>query len=295
MKSTEKSLGIGAAILSSSTFGLAPFFSIGLLDASLSSCEVLSYRWGFAALFLTIVGLLTGHSYRIQRQYFGTVLWLSILRAATSFFLIIAYAQIASGVASTIHFVYPLAVAMMMMFFFHEKGSIKTYTAIILSFVGASMLSLNGASMPDGNTLLGISCACLSVFTYGGYMVGVKNSRAAKMDSTVLTCYVMGLGALFFICGGIFTGGVRLLDTPSLWLYALGLAIPATAISNIALVWGIHRIGPTLTSFFGALEPLTAVIIGVLFLGEPFSIWSALGIVIVIAAVLLIGTDKKEG
>lgn len=64
-----------------------------------------------------------------------------------------------------------------------------------------------------------------------------------EIDSTVLTCYVMAFGALMFIVGGCFTGGIRLETDPHTWLYILGIALPATAVSNMALVRAIKCIG----------------------------------------------------
>ena len=113
------------AALSSSTFGLAPFFSISLLVAGFSSFEVLTYRWGIASLILAIAGIILGERFRITGKDWQTVFILSLFRATTSFSLVIAYQNIASGVASTIHFMYPLAVALTMMLFFQGKRSLS--------------------------------------------------------------------------------------------------------------------------------------------------------------------------
>ena len=112
--------GILYAAVSSSTFGLAPFFSITLLLAGFSAFEVLSYRWGVASIVLIVFGWLSGCNFRLAGKDWGVVFLLSLLRAVTSFSLIIAYQNIASGVASTIHFMYPLAVALAMMFLFRD-------------------------------------------------------------------------------------------------------------------------------------------------------------------------------
>ena len=110
----------------------------------------------------------------------------------------IAYQNIASGVASTIHFMYPLVVAVVMMCFFRERGSVWTFAAIGMSIVGAVLLSLGNVDFSHGDTTLGIVSATVSVVAYGGYIVGVRRSRAVEIDSTVLTCCVMAFGALFF-------------------------------------------------------------------------------------------------
>ncbi|MSH99238.1 EamA family transporter, partial [Escherichia coli] len=137
----SKTKGILYAAVSSSTFGLAPFFSIMLLTTGFSSFEVLSYRWGVASATLILFGLISGCSFRLNKKDFGTVFLLSLFRAATSLSLVIAYQNIASGVASIIHFMYPLGVALAMMLFFHEKKSLWTITAILASIAGAVFLS----------------------------------------------------------------------------------------------------------------------------------------------------------
>lgn len=171
---------------------------------------MLSYRWGVASLFLGALALLAGRSFRLSWPELRTVFFLSLFRAATSLSLVIAYQHIASGVASTIHFMYPLAVALAMMCFFREKGSVWVFAAIGMSIVGAVLLSLGNVDFTRGNTTLGMVSAAVSVVSYGGYIVGVRKSRAVGIDSTVLTCYVMGLGALYFIAGGLVTGGIRI-------------------------------------------------------------------------------------
>lgn len=284
----ERAKGILYAALSSSTFGLAPLFTLLLLGLGYSSFEVLSYRWGVASLFLGALALLAGHSFRLSWPELRTVFFLSLFRAATSLSLVIAYQHIASGVASTIHFMYPLAVALAMMCFFREKGSVWVFAAIGMSIVGAVLLSLGNVDFTRGNTTLGMVSAAVSVVSYGGYIVGVRKSRAVGIDSTVLTCYVMGLGALYFIAGGLVTGGIRIETDGTAWLCILGVALPATAVSNMTLVQAIKRIGPTLTSVFGALEPLTAVVIGVAVFGEPFTVQGAAGILLIVAAVTIV-------
>ena len=291
----ERAKGILYAALSSSTFGLAPLFTLLLLGLGYSSFEVLSYRWGVASLFLGALALLAGRSFRLSWPELRTVFFLSLFRAATSLSLVIAYQHIASGVASTIHFMYPLAVALAMMCFFREKGSVWVFAAIGMSIVGAVLLSLGNVDFSHGDTTLGIVSATVSVVAYGGYIVGVRRSRAVEIDSTVLTCCVMAFGALFFIAGGLLTGGVRLETDPHTWLYILGVAIPATAVSNMALVQAIKSIGPTLTSIFGAMEPLTAVVIGVWVFAEPFTAKGAAGILLIVAAVSVVVLRSRKG
>ena len=117
------------------------------------------------------LALLAGRSFRLSWPELRTVFFLSLFRAATSLSLVIAYQHIASGVASTIHFMYPLAVALAMMCFFREKGSVWVFAAIGMSIVGAVLLSLGNVDFTRGNTTLGMVSACLL------YTSSVKSSN----------------------------------------------------------------------------------------------------------------------
>lgn len=286
--------GIAFAALSSSMFGLSPYFSITLLLAGFSPFEVLTYRWGIASAALGLWGLSRGCRFRIGAGNLGAVIMLSLFRAATSISLVLAYKNISSGVASTIHFMYPLAVASVMMLFFGERSSWRTAAAIGISLIGAALLSAGDIGGPGGDTAWGMTCAAISVFSYGGYIVGVRKTRAANVESTTLTFYVMAFGALLFFCGSLLTGGIRPVTDAWEWLNIVGLALPATALSNIALVRAIKLIGPTLTSILGAMEPFTAVVIGTFVLGEQFGFRSAWGVALVIAAVMLVVRSSRQ-
>lgn len=291
----DKIKGILFAALSSSTFGLAPFFTISLIMAGYSTFEALSYRWGVASLFLFLVGVFSGVKFRMSWRDFRTVFCLSLFRATTSFSLVVAYQNIASGVASVIHFMYPLAVALTMMFVFKEPKSKTIISAIVISIIGAVFLSTgNIESSGGGDTVLGTIMSIISVFSYAGYIVGVRRTRAVNIPSVPLTCSVMGIGAVLFIIGGFFTGGIRIETDPHIWLYIAGLGLVATAISNISLVQGIKLAGPTLASIMGAMEPLTAVVIGIFVFGETFSWHTAVGIVLILFAVLLVILKQQK-
>ena len=177
------------AALSSSTFGLAPFFSISLLVAGFSSFEVLTYRWGIASLILAIAGIILGERFRITGKDWQTVFILSLFRATTSFSLVIAYQNIASGVASTIHFMYPLAVALTMMLFFKEKKSFSILFAVFISLIGAALLSSGEIDFKGGDTATGLIAAAISIFSYGGYIIGVKPRCQHPVYGTDLLCH----------------------------------------------------------------------------------------------------------
>lgn len=285
--------GITLAAISSATFGMTPFFSVWLMHAGLSEFEVLTYRWGVACISLIIFGFLTHADFRLGIKELGSTFLLTLLRATTSLSLIIAYANIASGTAATIHFMYPLAVGVSMLLFFKERQPLTFFIALGMSAIGAYLLSTGEDASDNGNTAIGLCAACISIFSYGGYIIAVKKSRVSSIDPTVFTAYVMGMGAILFFIGGQFTGGVAWVSNGQEWLAILGLAVPATALSNFALVKAVQYIGPSRTAAFGALEPLTAIVLGVLFLQESFTYMSIGGILLIVASVTMVILHKQ--
>ena len=288
--------GIFYAIISSCSFGFSPLFSLGLLAAGLSNFDVLSYRWAVAALVLMIYAASKGKTLRLQS--FGEV-WkivlLSLLRSVTSITLLIGYANIASGIASTINFMYPVVVALCMMLFFGERKSFVNIASILISILGVYLLaSGDGLKVEGGNTALGLTCSIISAFSFAAYYLVMKLAKADKIEVVKLTTWIMLLSAVYFIISGyIFDGKITIVTDMKLWMYIAGLGLWSTMVSNFTGVKAVRRIGPTMTSILGALQPLTAVVLGVLFLDEHLSARTIIGICIIMVTVSFIVAHQQ--
>lgn len=288
--------GIFYACISSASFGFSPLFSIGLLAAGLSNSDVLSYRWALAAIVLMVYAAVKRKTLRINSlDEAWKIALLSGLRALTSVTLLIGYANIASGIASTINFMYPVIVVFWMMLVHGEQKSWINLAAIALSILGVYLMaSGDGLKIEGGNTALGLACSIISAVSFAAYYILMKRTRADKIEVVKFTTWIMIMCAVYFIIGGmIVDGGITLVHDGKLWLYILGLALWSTMISNFTGVKAVRRIGPTLTSILGALQPLTAVILGVLFLDEHLGFKSIAGIVLILAAVLMVVTHQN--
>lgn len=289
--------GIFYAAVSSISFGFSPLFSLGLIAAGLSNFDVLSYRWMVAAVVLVIYALCKKKTLRISSfDEAWKIALLSALRAITSITLLIGYANIASGVASTINFMYPVIVTMTMMIFFGEDKSWINVGAIVLSIFGVYLMSSGeGLRVEGGNTELGLACSLISAISFAAYYVVMKQVKADKIEVVKFTTWVMLLSAIYFIIAGIIVDGkIRLVTDGKLWMYILGLGLWATMISNFTGVKAVRRIGPTLTSILGALQPLTAVILGGLFLDEHLGPKTIGGIALIMIAVGIVVTHHKK-
>lgn len=289
--------GIFYAALSSASFGFSPLFSIGLLAAGLSNFDILSYRWGIAGIALMLYAFIKRKSLRLLSwDETWKVILLSVLRAITSITLLIGYANISSGIASTINFMYPIIVAVCMMVFFREKKSLVDICAIVVSIFGVYLLASGDSLIIDGgNTSLGLTCSIISAFSFAAYYILMKRVKADKIEVVKFTTWIMMLSALYFIiCAFVFEGQLRMISGCKPWLFIMGLALWSTMISNFTGVKAVRRIGPTFTSILGALQPLTAVILGVLFLHEHLYLKSIIGITLILAAVTIVVMHQKN-
>lgn len=283
--------GIFYAVISSASFGFSPLFSIGLLAAGLSNFDVLSYRWGIAGIVLMIYAFVKKKSLRINSFDEGwKIFLLSALRAITSVTLLIGYANISSGIASTINFMYPVIVAICMMFFFGEHKSWVDMLAIAAAIFGVYLLA-SGDSLivENGNTKLGLTCSLISAFSFAAYYILMKRLKADKIEVVKFTTWIMLLSAIYFIiCAFLLEGRLTMITGVKNWMYILGLGLWSTMISNFTGVKAVRRIGPTLTSILGALQPVTAVVLGILFLHEHLYTRSLVGIILILIAVTVV-------
>ena len=288
--------GVFYAIISSCSFGFSPLFSLGLLAAGLSNFDVLSYRWAVAAIVLMIYAASKGKTLRLASfDEAWKVIVLSILRSITSITLLLGYANIASGIASTINFMYPVVVALCMMLFFGEKKSFVNIVSILISIFGVYLLaSGDGLKVAGGNTALGLTCSIISAFSFAAYYILMKQVKADKIEVVKFTTWIMLLSAVYFIiCGFIFDGRITLISDFRLWGLIAGLGLWSTMVSNFTGVKAVRRIGPTMTSILGALQPLTAVILGVLFLNEHLGMRTIAGISIIMVTVTFIVAHQQ--
>lgn len=311
--------GLVMAILSSATFGLIPLFSIPLMEnpanasLELNLDNVCFYRFLFSALLMGIIvfvknlgstksgkniGEALKDSFGLSPKQFFLLLLISVFYASTSIFLTASYTigEIPSGVATTMHFLYPVFVTSIMILFFGEKITWMKSLAVLLAFGGVYFLS--GASLGGGTTLkpLGLLFVLVTIFTYGSYIIGVNNIRPiASMNGMKLTFYVLAFSCLLFMCNILAKGGdFQPLTTFHQWWNILALAFIPTLISDLTLVYAIQIIGSTTTAILGCMEPLTAVLVGIAVFGERLNINQGIGMLLVFVAVYLVIAAQKR-
>ena len=272
--------GVLYALISSTTFGLVPFFSIALLGSGMSAATVLFYRMGVAALLIGLVAAAQRKSFVITAREFVIIVGLGWLYAGTSLGLILSYSLIPSGIATTIHFLYPILVTFLMIVFFREKRSAGLVVAAVVSLLGVGLLSWSGGAVVN---VEGIMLVLITVITYALYIVGVNKTGVGRIDSLPLTFYILlSAAVLFAMFAGLTTGS---------WYQAVNvllIALVPTVISNLMLILAVKNVGSTVTAILGSMEPVTAVLVGIFHFGEPFNLQYASGLMLILASVCLV-------
>lgn len=291
MNMNTKVKGFFYGIITSVTFGLIPLFTLPLMQKGMQSDSILFYRFVAATLALGTMMLIKKESFRIGVRDLPILIILSLFYTGSSLFLLYGYEVMGAGVATTLHFTYPVFVTLLMLFLFQEKTSWVTWTAVAFAVGGVAKLSLQGTQLRIEP--IHVIIVLLSAVGYASYIVAVNKSHIREMHSRKLAFYVFVFTALMF---GIKTGASQNLQPiPDAWAVVniLLLAVAPTVISNITLLLAVRYIGGTTTSVLGALEPVTAVCIGALIFSEEFTWSEAIGIALILIAVTIVILNRN--
>ncbi|MBR1850857.1 MAG: DMT family transporter [Bacteroidales bacterium] len=280
--------GIGAAVC----YGTNPLGALNLYAEGMATGSVLFYRFGLAWLIIAAVVIARGESLAVSWRQFGVLSALGVLFSASSLTLYLSFHHIAAGVASTLLFTYPVMTAVIMALFFGERITLRTASSIALSLVGVVLLYWGGA---EGRlSTLGVVLVLISALTYAVYIIVVGRSQL-RMSPFKINFYVLiycTLGALLY---SLLSGTpITLPQTGRSWFFVGWLAVVPAIMALVMMVYSAKYLGSTPTAILGALEPLTAVMIGVLVFAEPFTLNLAIGIVLILSAVVIIALKKES-
>jgi len=236
--------------------------------------------------------LMERKSFRISGSELKTLGSLGLLFAASSITYYQSFRFMDAGIASTILFVYPVMVAVIMAAFFREKVTASTVTAIILALAGIGLLYRGDGGVSLSAT--GVLLVMISSLTYAVYIV-VVNQSSIRMSSLKLTFYALLICMLSLLAYSSTSPDLHLMLPPSprAWFFACWLGLVPTVLSLVFMTIAVHEVGATPTAIMGALEPLTAVAIGAMVFGESLTVRLVIGIVLILSAVLLIVLGKN--
>jgi hypothetical protein len=286
--------GYTLGILSAVSYGLIPIFILPVKQAHFSMDITLFYRFFFSALMVGGYLLYSKESFKVNKKEALILAILGICYALSSEFLFLGYDFLTPGIASTVLFVYPIIVALIMLFFYKEKLTRLSGASLLLAFAGVIVLCLKGNGFEINFAGLGI--VMLSSLFYALYMVIVNKSNI-KVSGFKLTFYSMLFTSMFFMTKAVAGHESFVIPSASIFINFLIFAFLTTVISSLCLVFAIQYIGSTPVAILGALEPVVAVLISVLMFHEKLTPNLLIGITLILVGVTLnvIGDRKKIG
>lgn len=296
-RGTSTIWGYAAGIITGVTYGLNPLFAVPLIRHGLSVDEILFFRYLLAVVILGAWLLFRRENFRISPKKASRLMILGLLFSMSSLTLFQAYRFIPSGVATTIVFLYPVLVAIIMVFM-KVYPTWQVWLSIIVTFIGVLFLCRT-----DGQASLqwtGLALSFVSALSYAMFIVIINRSRTIRtVSNSLLTFYALLTGVVLFFIHSLAGSGWKLtlfghLDDPLVWVNLTGLAVMPTVVSTATLAMATRIIGATKASVLGVFEPVTAIVVGAVAFGEPITSNVIVGIVLTMAAIVFMVVSSSR-
>lgn len=287
-------IGYPAGIITGITYGLNPLFGVPLMKNVAAIESILFFRYAIAVLFLGLFLLLSKQSFKISRKEAGVLLVLGLLYTSSSIFLFEAYNYIASGLATTIIFLYPVLVAIIMVFL-KVVPSWPVWLSIILTFAGVVIMTQSDSTHTINP--IGVILSLGSALVYALFIVIINRSKTiSNISNSLLTFYALTVGTIIFL-GKIIISDIDItagINHNMAWMNLVGLALLPTVVSTATLAIATRNIGATKASVLGVFEPITAILIGTIVFGEALTTNIIVGILLSIAAITFMIAKTKR-
>ncbi|WP_312322218.1 DMT family transporter [Soonwooa sp.] len=279
-----KTQGYILAAISAISYGLIPIFILPIKKINFSMDVTLFYRFLFSAIMVGAYLVFKKVNLKINKGELLVLLILGLFYALSSEFLFLGYDYLSAGIASTVLFVYPVLVALVMFLFYGEKLSKMGIVSLMLTFLGVIVLCLKGNSLEIN--FVGLDIVLLSALFYGLYII-IVNKAKINVSGIKLSFYSMLFTSIYFLMKSLVLKESLTIPSYSIFFNFVTFAFVTTLISSFALVLAIQKIGSTPTAIMGALEPVIAVAVSVLFFNEDFTRNLLIGIVLILIGVSL--------
>ena len=269
--------------LSAIIFGLMPLLTKIIIARGATSLTIAFFRVFYVTIVLFFVLKLKKIDLRLEKRELLSALFTSIFGSGLTIIILNeSYNYVDTGIATSLHFLYPLFVAILCCFFYGEK--IKKKQIISLSFALVGIICF----MSKGNgSLFGYFLAISSGLTYAFYLVKMDKTGLVKMNALKLSFYLALFTMLEIFTINLFVQDVVFKMDAIAYVLLLVLALSASFLATVLLQKGVLLLGSTRASFICLLEPVTSMIVGILFLGEALTLNKGLGGLAIIISLII--------
>ncbi|MPQ43894.1 DMT family transporter [Clostridium tarantellae] len=294
----NKSKGILLTILSAIIFGFAFTLSPITYGDGGSNAVTLTFLRSFICIpILFIVLKIKKIPIKITKKELFNFFILGFIGAAvTTVTLNTSFAYIDVGIASTLHFVYPIFVTLGCVIFFKERLGKKKLIALIIATLGICCFFGTSGETTSANLPLGISLAIFSGATYAFYIIFMDKSGLKDLNPFKASFYIAIVVSAIVGIYGIFTKELTIFNlTAKSWGLTILIAILCSFVAVSLLQVGIKHIGASTASILSTFEPITGVICGTLILGENFNLLKLIACALIFLGVgILVSANNKN-
>ena len=286
--------GVICCFIAEASYGVNGYGAEHLYRAGFDTPTVLFFRFFLASCILALFLLFRREPIRTDRRDILVGISCGFLFCGSALPLYLSFKVMDTGLACTLLFVYPIFVVIMSALLFKERITWQILLTILVAGAGIGLLSGTGSGHIS---LRGFILVMLSAASYAVYMI-VYQKWPPKMSQYKMTFFSTAFSAVGIVLYSLLAHNpIRMPSSPATWGWAVFLAIIPTVISVFFTVESIKYVGSTLTATLGALEPLTAIVLGVAFLGEPMTVASFFGSLLVLGAVIfaILQPNKAKG
>ena len=280
------------AILSAVFFGTMPLFTKTAYAYGCNAYTAAFGRFLVGALGSgVIIVMLPGADFRVSRSEFQRLAGLSVFYAATPVLLYEAYHGISTGLATTLHFTYPVIVMMIGAAAFRNRLHTRQIICLFICIAGISCFYKPG----QAGSACGIALAVASGLTYALYILFLGRSGLQGLHVLVITFWISLLSATEIGLAALAGGRLALLIPWQGWLAIVGLGLLATVLALALFQLGVFLCGEVKASLLSTFEPLTSVILGALVFHESLMPRTVAGIALIFLSTLLLVLDRRPG
>lgn len=282
--------GVLFTILSAIIFGFTPALANITYEFGNNSLSMTFFRNLFAIPILIFILRYKKIPLKIEKSELKHIFILSLIGVAlTTALLYSSYSYIGVGVATTLHFMYPIFVALACRFIYKEKLGKRKIISLIMALLGVMLFM----DMKSGNNIIGALMALISGLTYAFYIVYLEKKELVKINPYKLSFYVVSFVAFEMIIGDIFGNYIELNLSLKVYILMVAISLLASVIGIILFQIGVSIIGSTSASIFSLFEPITSVISGLLLFNETINMKKILGCLIIFVAVTYLAIESK--
>ena len=280
----NRMLGLFYVFLSAVVFGFMPILA-NLSYAGGNNGIMMAFIRAVVPLpVLIALGRVTSPGCKPTAQQWRIGALLGCLNFGCSLMLYSSYSYIPVGIATTLHFLYPLFVMLYHVLRYRERPSIWKVIGLLMGVSGAALL----VEMGDGGlSPIGTTLALVSGVVFAAYIILLQKEAAHPLPLYRLMTATSLAGAV--LCGmvGVGMGALTFALTPQAWLFAALTALMVSIGGSLVFQAGVRIVGDADAAIYSLFEPLTSLLFGLLLLGEALTARKALSCALILTGLLI--------